>query len=148
MNISNISLLSLKVYAICVVLLFFKGVSTGIYQGIVRSKAKAYSNPEDAKALGGKFIEQELPEIEKANKAFRNDFENIPVFLALSLTYVLLGCWELGALIYFPIFTFARYLHTYCYIKSIQPYRSMSYGIGLSISFIVAIHILYKVIFV
>lgn len=137
---------SLKIYAVCCVLLFIKMFATGMVQGAIRSKTKAYLIPEDAKMIGKtEPVTHEPIELIRCNNAFRNDFENIPIFLFMALVYVMLNCWDRGSLIYFGTFTFARAMHTICYIKGIQPGRSISYGVGILMSFIVAGHILYRV---
>lgn len=141
----QISHVSLKVFALCCVILFFKMSAIVIFQAIQRSKTKYVINPED-KLIPGAIVGGTTPELDRSNNAFRNDFENIPIFLFLALSYVLLNCWETGAIIYFSTFTFARCLHTFSYLKALQPWRSISFGIGLLMSNIVAIHIIIKVL--
>jgi uncharacterized MAPEG superfamily protein len=137
----------LKVYAICLVILFFKMTAIALYQSSHRIRKNAYTNPEDAKAFGkGAALPGELAEVDKASKAYRNDLENIPIFLFLALIYVMLDCWEQGAVIYFWTFTVARVFHTVCYIRGIQPWRTMSYTVGAVMSAAVALHILAKVL--
>ncbi len=131
----------LKIYALCTVILFYKMWGTGLYQALSRVKAKKFTNEEDAKSFGGELTDKEIPQIEKAYKAYRNDFENIPPFLFMGICYVLLGCWPKGAFIYFPLFTVARIGHTVFYIKSNQPLRSLCYGIGLMATIAVSVHV-------
>ncbi len=138
---------TLKVYAICCVILFIKMYSIGLYQAYSRITKKSFVNPEDAKAFSKNQVATgELPEVEKANKAYRNDLENIPIFLALGLVYVMLDCWEQGAVIYFWTFTIARVFHTVSYLRSLQPWRTISFSVGSTMSFIISIHILLKVL--
>jgi len=51
----------------------------------------------------------EAPIVKRAAMAWRNDLENIPIFLFLGLIYVTLGCSPEGAYIYFTIFIVARF---------------------------------------
>lgn len=138
----------IDVYAVSTAVLFFKMQGIGFYQGAVRSKNKVFSNPEDAKAFKGEVLPQEHPDIERANRAYRNDLENIPMFLLMSLGYIMLTCPEKAGVICIMLFTFARIMHTVTYLKGMQPWRSISYGIGLLCSAFIAFNILYKVLIV
>lgn len=135
----------IDVYAVSTAVLFLKMQGIGFYQGSVRSKNKVFSNPEDAKALKGEVLPQEHPDIERANRAYRNDLENIPMFLFLSLGYIMLNCPEKAGVICLMLFTFARIMHTITYLKAIQPWRSISYGVGLLCCLFLVFNIIYKV---
>ena len=118
----------------------------GFLQGALKTKNKAFTNPEDAKSFAQtEAVLQDHPDVERANKIYRNDLENIPIFLFLALCYVMLNCWEKGALIYFSAFTFSRILHSIFYFKSIQPARSIAFFLGSIACVAISIHILLKV---
>lgn len=137
---------SLKIYAFCCVILFLKMFATGIVQGAMKAKTKSYIIPEDAKLIGNTDpVTHEPVEVIRCNNAYRNDLENIPIFLILSLVYVILNCWDKGSIIYFSTFTFARIMHTVFYIRGMQPWRSVAYGVGLLMTFSVSGHILYQI---
>ncbi len=135
---------TMKILALCSVVLFFKMVAIGFYQGTQRKKLNATANPEDAKMLGIECKTEPEP-IQRGHRAFRNDVENIPIFLFLALIYGLAGAWETGAYIYFIGFTVARVSHTFCYLNQIQPLRSLSFGIGLLCTTAIAVHIILAV---
>ncbi|MFN8577373.1 MAG: MAPEG family protein [Candidatus Sericytochromatia bacterium] len=137
--------ISLKIYAICCVILFIKMFAIGITQGLLKKKYSSFVVVEDAKMMGLEPATSEPLPLVRANNAFRNDLENIPMFLFLALVYVMLNCWDRGSLIYFTTFVFARIMHSIFYINGKQPWRSMSYGIGLLMSFIISGHIIYQV---
>ena len=84
--------------------------------------------------------------MKRAAAAWRNDLENIPIFLFLGLIYVTLGCWPAGAFIYFSIFAVARILHTIVYLRGLQPARTIFYAIGITICVILSVHILIAVL--
>jgi uncharacterized MAPEG superfamily protein len=136
----------IDVYAVSTAVLFFKMQGIGFYQGFVRTKSKSFSNPEDAKAFKGELSTQEHPDVERANKAYRNDLENIPMFLLMSLGYIMLTCPEKAGVICIMLFTFARIMHTVTYLKGMQPWRTIAYAIGLFCSAFIALNILYKVL--
>ncbi|MBC7474793.1 MAG: MAPEG family protein [Candidatus Sericytochromatia bacterium] len=137
--------IALKIYAVCCIILFLKIFALGMVQGASRAKNKVFMKPEDAKMAGGVVSTSDTPMAITAGNAIKNDLENIPMFLFLALVYVMTNCWDRGSLIYFSIFTFARIMHSVCFLKAIQPWRSIFYGIALLMTFIVSGHILYRI---
>ena len=60
----------------------------------------------------------------------RNDGENIPLFFAVGLVYVLSGATPFGAAVYCWTFTIARLVHTVVYTMHLQPWRALTYFVG------------------
>ena len=87
-----------------------------------------------------------MPIVKRAAAAWRNDLENIPIFLFLGLIYVTLGCWPEGAYIYFSIFVVARILHTIAYLRGLQPARTIFYALGLCVCVALSVQILIAVL--
>ncbi|MGA6970784.1 MAG: MAPEG family protein [Candidatus Binatus sp.] len=134
-------------YSLITVLLFFKMSANSVVQGVARTGAKAFPNPEDALFFGAPApVANELPTVQRAAACWRNDLENIPIFLFLALIYVTLGCWPQGAFIYFTIFVIARILHSVAYMRGMQPARTIAYTIGAAICLILSVHILIAVL--
>ena len=134
-------------YALITVFLFFKMGANSIVQGRARTSAMAFPNPEDARLFGAPApAADELPIVKRAAAAWRNDLENIPIFLFLGLIYVTLGCWPTGAFIYFSIFAIARTFHTIVYLRGLQPARTICYAVGILICVILSVHILIAVL--
>jgi|ERR1700691_4832254 uncharacterized MAPEG superfamily protein len=134
-------------YSLITVILFFKMFANSVVQGLARTGTKTYVTPEDARFFGAPApAADELPIVKRAAACWRNDLENIPIFLFLALIYVTLGCWPQGAFIYFTIFVIARILHTFAYMRGMQPARTIAYSIGLVICFILSVHILIAVL--
>src|SRR5271154_3979202 len=134
-------------YGLIAVILFFKMLALSTVQALARTSAKSFPNPEDAKFFGRGVAPaaDELPIVKRAAAAWRNDLENIPIFLFLAMIYVTLGCWPGGAFIYFSIFAVARILHTIAYLRGMQPARTIFYVLGLTICFILSVQILIAV---
>ncbi len=140
-----------KAFSVCLVLLFAKGLATSLYQAGLRIKAKAFISPEDArlvrsKSMRSKPVNGESAQMQRIGAVWRNDLENIPYFLVLALTYVLLGCWPAGATIYFGIFTLFRFTHTAAYLYGLQPLRFTCYIGGTVISCILSAHIVHSIL--
>lgn len=79
----------LSTYALCVVALFLKMLAISCYQGYFRLRFTAFINPEDAAVFNRSAQAAERPEVSRAMRAWRNDLENIPMFIALG------GGWRL-----------------------------------------------------
>jgi uncharacterized MAPEG superfamily protein len=134
-------------YSLITVILFFKMLANSVVQGRARTGAKVFVTPEDARFFGATApAADELPLVKRAAACWRNDLENIPIFLFLALIYVTLGCWPQGAFIYFTIFVIARILHTVTYLRGMQPARTIVYTLGLLVCVIMSIHILIAVL--
>lgn len=137
----------LKIYALTAIVLTFKMAAIAVVQGRGRVGAQTFDNPEDAKLFGGKFEAQQVPPVERASKAWRNDLENIPIFLILAWIYVAAGL-SVGAFeIYCVIFVVARILHTIFYLNAIQPWRTIAYTVGAIAMLVMMIQLLIRVVF-
>ena len=133
-------------YALITVILFFKMFAISAVQGLARVSTKTFVTPEDARFFGASIAPDELPIVKRAAMAWRNDLENIPIFLFLAMIYITLGCSPGGAYIYFSVFTVARILHTVMYLNGLQPWRTIFFTFGAVASFALAIQILIAVL--
>lgn len=120
----------LRMYAITAIVLALKMAAISIVQGRARVTAGVFTNPEDAKAFGGQQASAEVPMVERASRAWRNDLENIPIFLILAWIYVYGHLSPRAFVIYCIIFMIARIAHTICYLNGIQPARTIAYTVG------------------
>ena len=135
-----------RLYALCAVILVFKMFAVGLYTVRVRSRVKMALNPEDAARYGAQHATTEHPDVERVLRAHRNDLENIPGFLILGLIAVLLGAPALGLRICLIAYTAARVVYSVAYIKAMQPWRSMMFGIGTLCMFALSVMILIRVL--
>lgn len=134
--------LALKVLGLCTGILFVKMFAVGLTQGLVRAKNKVYTNPEDAALIGKTQAAQaEHPDYIRASNAYRNDLENIPIFLGLAWAALHLHAADGLAPVYFGLFTAARVGHTFFYLKGLQPWRSLAFGLGLLVNLALAVQI-------
>jgi len=148
-NLSSNVLLSMpgfRLYALCAIVLVIKMHVVGTYTAVVRSRLKLQLNPEDAALSGAQLVEVDHPEVARVQRAHRNDLENIPVFLILGFIAVLVGAPVLGLQLSFIIFTAARVAHSITYLTSLQPWRSMSFGVGQLASLALMVMILIKLV--
>lgn len=140
---------SWKIYGLTVVALFVKMFAAVLVQGYGRYQDRGFANPEDAVMVDKLFGEKpdaarhnEL--VDRAQSVLRNDGENIPMFLFIALSYIQLGCWTQGLTIYLPLFVIGRIVHMVSYLKALQPWRNLSYQLGVWVTFIMAGHIVLR----
>lgn len=133
-------------WVVSVVVLFFKMHALSFVQLAHRREARVFHNPEDVAFFGGpKFsVATDTGYGERAGKAWRNDLENIPIYCALSLAFVLLGGSATFGLIYFGLFTLARVAHSVAYVKAKQPHRFLCFVVGQLTCSVMAIHCLIR----
>ncbi len=114
-----------------------------VFSGFVRAKEKTVWNPEDTStvAKGAKVIAQEPPEVARVLRAHNNAFVNIIPFLVLAFVLVELNVSALEAWILFSLFSFFRWVHTFCYLGQKQPFRTMSFVGGLLVTVAVMVEI-------
>ena len=120
----------LRMYAITAIVLALKMFAIAIVQGRARVSAGIFVNPEDAKTFHAKEAPQEAPMVQRAARAWRNDLENIPIFLILAWIYVTAGLSNTAFVVYCLVFMAARIAHTICYINAIQPWRTIAFTVG------------------
>lgn len=138
----------LKAYAITLVALYFKTFLNSGYQGRHRIGNQAFVYPEDAK-LFGKGVEpvaEDLPAVQRGSAAWRNDVENIPLFLFLGLVYYLVEASPGAAPAYFYTFLVARIFHTIALIGGLQPWRFIAFVLGQLCMMGMAVQILMTVL--
>lgn len=124
--------LAMVMYAGCVVLLMIKMLAISCYQGYFRMRFRAFVNVEDAAVFGRPALAVERPEVIRGMQAWRNDLENIPLFMALGGLAVALHVPGVATAWLCGVFTVARVLHTVTYLAGLQPWRTLSYAIGVA----------------
>lgn len=131
-------------YALCSAILAVKMLLSGTYTTMMRLRNKGFVNEEDAKAFGapsGNPVEH--PAVAHALRIQRNDGENIPLFWAVGLVFVLSGASATGAWWYCWTFTITRLLHWIAYMNHLQPWRAICYGIGYACILGMAIQVIF-----
>ncbi len=141
----------LKYWVLCAAVLFLKMSGNSLIQGFYRMKYQRFVNPEDATAFSkliGKPVEscsEDHPMVARAAGCWRNDLENIPMFLILGLGFVLVGGDTDWGIVYFSVFTISRILHTVFFMMALQPWRNIAYDTGLISSIALAMHSVVKI---
>ena len=87
---------ALKLYALTGTLVALQLLVLAGWTGFVRTKHKAFVNPEDATLNKGAQVEADHPDVLRTKRAHQNAIESAIPFLAVGLLYALTGPSMLG----------------------------------------------------
>jgi uncharacterized MAPEG superfamily protein len=136
-------------YVATVVVLSLNVIGLANATAITRGKNAEVINPEDKKAGSDQkvvYLEGSDP-TQRHMRAHRNALENIPLFMITGLLFVLTRPSLAVAASIFAVFTVARIGHSICYVKGIQPFRTITFVVGLLAQVVMLGVIVYKVFF-
>ncbi|XP_030745897.1 microsomal glutathione S-transferase 1-like [Sitophilus oryzae] len=130
----------LRAYFFYASLLVLKMLFMSLWTGTKRMKTKTFSSPEDIVRLPKAKVSTN-ENVERVRRAHLNDVENIPIFLVISLGYILTNPSYAVTLLLFRAYTLARYIHTFVYAIYVipQPARAFSWGTGYAITIYMAV---------
>ncbi len=117
-------------YAVTCIALSGNLVFLWAYSGAARNKARSTLNPEDASRFSATLAQIDPPEIARVLRAHANAQASIVPFLILGLVFVLAGGPSGPATLYFAVFTVARWLHSWAYLGSRQPLRTIFFVVA------------------
>jgi uncharacterized MAPEG superfamily protein len=124
-------------FALGLVLMLF--VLDGL-NAAVRVKTKTAINPED-KTKDARVVEEDVGDVQRANRVWRNAFANTIPFLIVAFLFVLTRAEKLDAVIYFSVFAGARVLHAVVYMLGKQPWRTIFFLLGQAATIGLAYHV-------
>jgi uncharacterized MAPEG superfamily protein len=137
---------ALQLFAFTLVALFAKTTLTSLLQIVSRFGSRRFLLREDARLIGIEAVSSESFFVQRCAKVWRNDVENLPLFLMLALTYVLLGASHADAVWLFSSYVVIRYLHTIVYLRGLQPLRTILYLSGMAVCWMIAARVLGKIL--
>lgn len=121
-----------KVYALSSAIVALHLLTLAGITGAVRTKYKAFVNPEDAALNKGQEVDTDHPAVQRTKRAHQNLIESAIPFFAVGLLYAMTNPSKTAAQAYFFTFVGARVLHTIFYLLGKQPFRTLSFVIGIS----------------
>ncbi len=131
-----------KLYLLVSTLLAIHLLLLAVWTGTVRTRLKAWVNPEDVAVLKGTQVEVDHPDVLRVKRAHHNALENAVPFFAIGLGYALSGASQVGAQAYFFTFLAARVLHSLFYLFGKQPFRTLTFAVGVAALVGMAIHVI------
>ena len=117
-------------YAITCVVLCANLLFLWAFSGARRNQCKSTPNQEDAARFGAALSPQEAEPVARVLRAHRNAEASIYPFLLLGAVFVMAGGSGGTARLLFGVFTAARLLHSYAYLRALQPWRTVSFALG------------------
>jgi uncharacterized MAPEG superfamily protein len=109
--------------------------------GKVRMARKAVLNGEDVRVYqGAAVVETEHPDVARVKRAHLNLLENAVPFFVVGLLYALARPPVLVAAGLYVGFVCARFFHALCYLTGLQPGRAVSWGAGVLMNLLMAVH--------
>lgn len=136
-------------YVASVVVLSLNLLGLANATAFTRAKHSEVINPED-KRLDDKatvVYEEGNDKTQRYRRAHRNALENVPLFMITGLIFAMTGVTTAIAASIFGTFTVARIGHSFCYVKSIQPFRTMFFAIGQLTQVVMLGFIVWKIFF-
>ncbi|MCA9794507.1 MAG: MAPEG family protein [Candidatus Eremiobacteraeota bacterium] len=128
---------AVAVLAATATFLFLKMQTNSVLQGYARAKGVGFVYPEDQAFFGGPKG-QERSHYEdlhfRATAAWRNDVENIPMFLMAAVCGLLAGVPLEAFRLLLIGYCVCRSLHTVFLVKSVQPWRFLLFATGNTIT--------------
>lgn len=130
---------ALPAFTLALAALFAKTTLTSALQVSSRLRAGVFPIPEDARLMRKQPAGAEAAFVQRCANVWRNDTENLPMFLALGLAYVLLGAPAGPAQALFGAYVLLRYAHTGVFLLGLQPWRALMYLSGLAVCWAIAV---------
>jgi len=132
---------ALPALALSLVALFAKTTLTSVLQVTSRVRAGVFPIPEDARMMRRQPADVESKFVQRCANVWRNDTENLPLFLALAFAYTLLGGPAGAAQMLFGAYVALRYAHTGVFLLGMQPWRAVLYLSGLAVCWGIAVRV-------
>jgi uncharacterized MAPEG superfamily protein len=132
-----------RTYVITSTLLGAHLLLMALWTGTVRVFRKEWVNREDAEFNKAKLTEVEHPDVARVKRAHLNGIENLIPFLIVGALYVAFANPSAtAAAIYLWTFTAVRLAHTFFYLAQKQPFRTITFAVGVLCTFGMAFHVL------
>ncbi|WP_313706864.1 MAPEG family protein [Massilia sp.] len=135
-----------QAFVCALIALFAKTTATSLLQVATRVRTRAFVLPEDAAMLRLRPVPEEAAIVRRCAAVWRNDVENLPLFLALALAWTLSGAQAVEAWLLFGAYVALRYLHTGAYLAGLQPWRALLYLAGLGVCWTIAARLALRVL--
>jgi len=126
------SLPAFSAYAVSVMALGLNLLGLANATALTRARSNEVINPED-KRLNQKasvVYDEGNARTARYRRAHRNALENTPLFMISALVLTLMGASATVGAALFYSYVGLRILHSVCYVKQIQPFRTISFALG------------------
>lgn len=131
-------------YTVASCVLILNQIVLWMMSAMVRGQTKVAMNPEDLASVskGSALVTTEPPEVARVMRVHANGQANILQFLFLGALFVQVGGPGLEAQILFGAFTVMRVLYTIVYMAGVQPWRTITFLLGLATTVALLVEVL------
>lgn len=133
---------AVRTYATTASIIGLQLIALALWTGTVRVMRKQWVNPEDAQLNKGENVEADHPDVARVKRAHVNAIENAIPFFVIGALYAATQPSKTAALAYFWTFTAARLLHSVFYLWGKQPFRTLSFAVGVLAIIGMGVHVL------
>lgn len=131
---------AIQPYVVSLLVLSLNAIGLANASALTRAQADEAINPEDAK-LNKKptavVYEGGNDRTARYRRAHRNALENTPIFMITAFVLTSMGASStVGAALFYSYAAF-RVLHSVCYVKAIQPFRTLAFVLALLVQVVV-----------
>jgi len=126
---------AIPAYTVTAIVLGLNLIGLANASALTRAQAAEVINPED-RALNKKatvVLDAGNDRTARYRRAHRNALENTPLFMITAFVLTMMGTSATVAAALFYTYAAFRVLHSVCYVKAIQPFRTLSFVIALLI---------------
>ena len=131
-----------RLYVVVYALLLVKIAVVGMYTSTLRIRRKVYATPEDYALQGLAPRPARDEDNERVRRAHQNDLENILPFFVAGFLFLLTRPSLTTASIYLIGYLLARTLHSFFYIRGVQPHRTIAFTLGGVLTLAMIVHTL------
>ena len=137
-----------QLYALCSAVLVVVLYILGGLTAKTRAERLKLINPEDVgvNPMGAVVVDVECPEVQRVKRAHLNSLENSVPFFVLGFLYTQTDPGMTLLRVLFFTFVAVRVLHAAFYLTARQPFRTISFGLGMLINLTLAVQVLRAVV--
>lgn len=130
------------IYATATTIIALHGVLLALWTGTVRAIHKAFLNPEDVQLNKGRLVDEDVAQVARVKRAHQNTLENAVPFIAIGFFYALTEPDPTWARVLMLGFVGTRIVHTLVYLRGVQPWRTLSFAVGVLCIGVMAVQVL------
>lgn len=119
------------IYATAVTVVALHLLLLALWTGTIRAIHKKFTNAEDARFAGGTLVDDDIEPVARVKRAHGNAIESALPFVAVGFFYVLTDPDPFWAKLLLFGYVAARLVHTLVYLRGVQPWRTLSFALGV-----------------
>lgn len=119
------------IYATAVAVVALHLLLLALWTGTVRGIHKKFTMAEDARFVGGTLVDEDIEAVARVKRAHTNTIESALPFVAVGFLYALTDPDPFWAKLLLFGYVAARLVHTLVYLRGVQPWRTLTFALGV-----------------